>query len=175
MSAAIQSLNKLIPPRTERELTDNFCVAESSLRASENQVGFAPLLLQIVASDSFALNTRLAAALYFKNLLGRNWTVGPPPLRSSIYGGIIKIFCAQDEEGHYKMAESEVVAVKRDLVGLMITVPPALQVQLGEAISIIAESDFWQRWDTLIDVWSLAHSALLGFKTYGDTELGSCV
>jgi exportin-2 (importin alpha re-exporter) len=50
------------------------------------------------------------------------------------------------------MAENEVVAVKRDLVGLMIAVPPVLQVQLGEAISIIAESDFWQRWDTLIDV-----------------------
>lgn len=50
------------------------------------------------------------------------------------------------------MVETEVVAVKRDLVGLMITMPPVLQVQLGEAISIIAESDFWQRWDTLIDV-----------------------
>jgi len=80
LSAAIQSLNKLIPPRSERELTDNFCVAEISLRASENQEGFAPLLLQIVASDNFALNTRLAAALYFKNLLGRNWTVGSPGL-----------------------------------------------------------------------------------------------
>jgi exportin-2 (importin alpha re-exporter) len=38
----------------------------------------------------------------------------------------------------------------------MITMPPVLQVQLGEAISIIAESDFWQRWDTLIDVGSLS-------------------
>lgn len=84
-------------------------------------------------------------------------------------------FLLQDEEGRYKMTESEVVAVKRDLVGLMITVPPALQVQLGEAISIIAESDFWQRWDTLIDVWFLTHSALLRIKTYGDTKLGSCV
>ncbi|CUS11908.1 unnamed protein product [Tuber aestivum] len=127
MAANIQTLaqlldTSLIPSQNKQ--------AESSLRAGENQEGFAPLLLQIVASDSFASNTRLAAALYFKNLLGRNWT---------------------DEEGHYKMAETEVVAVKQDLVGLMITVPPALQVQLGEAISIIAESDFWQRWETLID------------------------
>lgn len=50
------------------------------------------------------------------------------------------------------MAESDVAAVKQEIVGLMITAPPALQVQLGEAISIIAESDFWERWDTLIDV-----------------------
>lgn len=34
----------------------------------------------------------------------------------------------------------------------MITVPYPLQVQLGEAISIIADSDFYVRWNTLIDV-----------------------
>lgn len=50
------------------------------------------------------------------------------------------------------MAESDVAAVKQEIIGLMITAPPGLQVQLGEAISIIAESDFWERWDTLIDV-----------------------
>lgn len=42
--------------------------------------------------------------------------------------------------------------IKQEIVGLMISVRPNLQVQLGEAISIIAESDFFQRWDTLIDV-----------------------
>jgi exportin-2 (importin alpha re-exporter) len=34
----------------------------------------------------------------------------------------------------------------------MISVEPNLQSQLGEAISLIADSDFWQRWDTLVDV-----------------------
>ena len=43
------------------------------------------------------------------------------------------------------------VAIKRELIGLMVSVPPNLQSQLGEAISAIAESDFWQRWDTLVD------------------------
>ena len=33
----------------------------------------------------------------------------------------------------------------------MIAVPPAIQTQLGEAISVIAESDFYERWDTLVD------------------------
>jgi len=33
----------------------------------------------------------------------------------------------------------------------MVSVPPNLQSQLGEAISAIAESDFWQKWDTLVD------------------------
>ncbi len=34
----------------------------------------------------------------------------------------------------------------------MIAVPPTLQSQLGEAISTIAESDFYENWDTLLDV-----------------------
>jgi exportin-2 (importin alpha re-exporter) len=34
----------------------------------------------------------------------------------------------------------------------MIACPPAIQSQLGEAISLIADSDFWERWDTLVSV-----------------------
>lgn len=34
----------------------------------------------------------------------------------------------------------------------MISVPPALQSQLGETVGIIADSDFWEQWDTLVDV-----------------------
>jgi len=53
------------------------------------------------------------------------------------------------------LAQDEVVAIKRELIGLMISVPPGIQSQLGDAISVIADSDFWQRWDTLIDVSGL--------------------
>lgn len=56
-----------------------------------------------------------------------------------------------DEDGNYKLAENEVVAIKQELIGLMVTVSPIIQSQLGEAISAIAESDFWERWDTLVD------------------------
>ncbi len=53
------------------------------------------------------------------------------------------------------MAQDEVIAIKRELIGLMISVPIGIQSQLGDAISVIADSDFWQRWDTLVDVrWS---------------------
>ncbi len=34
----------------------------------------------------------------------------------------------------------------------MISVPPNIQYQLGDAIGVIADSDFWERWDTLVDV-----------------------
>ena len=34
----------------------------------------------------------------------------------------------------------------------MISVPPNIQYQLGDAIGVIADSDFWERWDSLVDV-----------------------
>lgn len=73
---------------------------------------------------------RLASALYFKNFVKRHWV---------------------DEEGNHLLPADEVAAIKRELIGLMVAVPPNLQAQLGEAISAIADSDFWVRWDTLID------------------------
>lgn len=60
--------------------------------------------------------------------------------------------CRQDEEGNYKLPQDEVAAIKHELIGLMISVPPSIQSQLGEAIGVIADSDFWERWDTLVDV-----------------------
>lgn len=47
------------------------------------------------------------------------------------------------------------MTIKKELIGLMISVPANIQSQLGEAISVIADSDFWTRWDTLVDVSSL--------------------
>jgi exportin-2 (importin alpha re-exporter) len=58
----------------------------------------------------------------------------------------------QDEERNYKLPQNEVFTIKTELIGLMISSPSSIQAQLGEAISIIAESDFWDRWDTLVDV-----------------------
>jgi exportin-2 (importin alpha re-exporter) len=33
----------------------------------------------------------------------------------------------------------------------MISMPPNIRSQLGDAVGIIADSDFWERWDTLVD------------------------
>ena len=55
-----------------------------------------------------------------------------------------------DEDGAYRLPEDEVATIKQELVGLMISSPSNIQTQLGEAISIIADSDFWTRWDTLV-------------------------
>ncbi|GAB7366650.1 hypothetical protein MBLNU230_g8632t1 [Neophaeotheca triangularis] len=123
MSVA-ELLQATLDPSRRRE-------AESSLREAEaSQPNFSLSLLQLVADESQPLSTRLAAALFFKNFIKRNWT---------------------DEDGVHKLPAQEVQTIKSELIGLMVKVPPALQAQLGDAISVIADSDFWQRWDTLVD------------------------
>lgn len=113
-------------------LSDVFA-AEATLRQEEQKPGFSLQLLQITASTSYPYNTRLASALCFKNFIKRNWT---------------------DEDGNYKLQLDEVATIKRELISLMISVPAGIQSQLGEAVSVIADSDFWERWDTLVDVSS---------------------
>ncbi|ORY03577.1 CAS/CSE protein [Clohesyomyces aquaticus] len=116
-------LQASLDPRQSRQ-------AEKAIVSQEQQPGFSLALLQLVAAESFPLTTRLASALYFKNFVKRNWV---------------------DEQGNHKLSQDEVVSIKRELIGLMVSVPPMLQSQLGEAISAIADSDFYERWDTLVD------------------------
>ncbi|KAF2128898.1 Cse1-domain-containing protein [Dothidotthia symphoricarpi CBS 119687] len=127
MAADIPTLSKLLEasldPRQNKQ-------AEKAITEEQTKPNFSLSLLHIVASDSFPATIRLSSALYFKNFVKRNWV---------------------DEDGNYKLPQDEVVAIKRELIGLMVSVPANLQAQLGEAISAIADSDFWERWDTLVD------------------------
>ena len=55
-----------------------------------------------------------------------------------------------DSNGNYLLGQDVVSTIKQELIGLMISCPPTIQTQLGDAISLIADSDFWERWDTLV-------------------------
>ncbi|KAI1814780.1 CAS/CSE protein [Poronia punctata] len=103
--------------------------AENALKQEEKKPQFSLTLLKIVATESFETKIRLAGALCFKNFIRHNYV---------------------DEERNYKLPLDEVNTIKRELIGLMIACPSTIQTQLGEAISIIADSDFWDRWDTLV-------------------------
>ncbi|KAK0100057.1 importin-alpha export receptor [Cadophora gregata] len=123
LSTVVQLLQATLDPRQHKQ-------AEAALKNEERHPGFSLLLLNIVASESLPLTTRLSGALVFKNFIKFNWV---------------------DEDGNYKLSENEVTTIKKELIGLMIAVPASIQSQLGETISLIADSDFWIRWDTLVD------------------------
>ncbi|KAI1490432.1 chromosome segregation protein [Biscogniauxia mediterranea] len=103
--------------------------AETALKVEEKKPQFSLSLLKIVATESLEPKIRLAGALCFKNFIRHNYV---------------------DEDRNYKLPIDEVNTIKQELIGLMIACPATIQTQLGEAISIIADSDFWDRWDTLV-------------------------
>lgn len=123
LQAVVQVLERSLDPRSAKD-------AEGVLKGMETQVGFPITLLHIVANDSTALPIRLAGALYFKNLVKRKWI---------------------DENGQYQISKQDVDMIKSEIVQLMIMLPDSLQIQIGEAISLIAESEFPNLWGNLID------------------------
>ncbi|KAI1106076.1 putative mportin-alpha export receptor [Jackrogersella minutella] len=103
--------------------------AEAALKLEEKKPQFSLQLLKIVATENLEPKIRLSGALCFKNFIRHNYV---------------------DEDRNYKLPIDEVNTIKQELIGLMIACPSTIQTQLGEAISIIADSDFWDRWDTLV-------------------------
>lgn len=100
------------------------------MRKLENQLGFLQSLLELVANAELDLSVRQAAALYFKNSVKRRWS---------------------DDEASIVVAETEKVAIKSHIITVMVMLPPTLQKQLGEAVTLIAAHDFPTKWENLID------------------------
>ncbi|OVF09273.1 putative importin-alpha export receptor [Clavispora lusitaniae] len=118
-----QYLKESLDPRNAKQ-------AEARLRSIESQPHFAINLLHVVASTNLDSAVRLAAALFLKNLIKRKWV---------------------NEDGEYLLFQEDVQYLKNEILNVMIKLPNNLQIQLGETISIIAESDFPHRWENLID------------------------
>ncbi|KAJ1966324.1 importin-alpha export receptor [Dipsacomyces acuminosporus] len=104
--------------------------AEIYLETIELTPHFVVPLLQLVNNQATDANIRFAAALYFKNFVKRRWP--------------------QNEDTEDTISAEDRKAVKDEIVSLMITVPKQLQLQIGEAVSIIAENDFPEQWPELI-------------------------
>lgn len=64
--------------------------------------------------------------------------------------------CEQNEEAPTPLTTQVAEGLKASIVGIMLSLStePSLQVQLGEAISIMAEADFPDKWQGLIEVRS---------------------
>ena len=90
------------------------------------------MLLTLLAQPAIDQSIRFSAALYFKNTVKRHWKQIP----------------GEDDW----IAEQDREAVKSAIVEIMMHVPSTLQLQISEAVTIIANNDFPQRWPNLIPV-----------------------
>ncbi|ORX62315.1 importin-alpha re-exporter [Hesseltinella vesiculosa] len=112
-----------LDPSTQKSATHN-------LLQIEIQPGFANTLVQLLANDSTDPTLRFTVAVYFKNYIKRNWV--------------------PDDENSDRINAQDREMIKNQVVSLMITVPERMQLQISDALSIIASEDFPDRWQTLL-------------------------
>ncbi|PVV00239.1 hypothetical protein BB559_000006 [Furculomyces boomerangus] len=117
-------LNSLSPDATIRKQ------AELSLTQMESTKAIALPLLQLVSNSQLDEKIRMSSALYFKNFIKRNWE--------------------QNDEIEDVINKDDRDLIKKELVLLMINLPKSMQLQIGEAVSIIADNDFPGNWQNLI-------------------------
>ncbi|ORZ34475.1 Cse1-domain-containing protein [Catenaria anguillulae PL171] len=117
-------LQRTLDPNLQRAATQE-------LHDRETVPEFPQLLLQIIAAPTVEYTFRFAAVVFFKNLVKRNWEI------------------VEGEQQKISLADR--AAVKAAIVDIMIAVPTQLQLQLSEAVGIIASFDFPANWMELID------------------------
>ncbi|KAI7823046.1 Cse1-domain-containing protein [Gamsiella multidivaricata] len=105
-------------------------VAEQFLNKLQQSQNFGQLVLQLVATKSFDVNIRFAASLLFKNFVRRNWM--------------------NDDDGDSRISTVDRDAIKSRIVDLMTISEARIQLQLSDAVTQIADSDFPQKWQGLI-------------------------
>ncbi|GJJ67857.1 exportin-2 (importin alpha re-exporter) [Entomortierella parvispora] len=117
-------LQKTLDPATRH-------AAEDFLNKLERNQNYGQLALQLAANKSFDLNSiRFPAALLFKNFVRRHWM--------------------NEDESDNIISMTDREAIKGRIVDLMTTTEPKIQVQLSEAVTLIASSDFPQKWQNLV-------------------------
>ena len=77
---------------------------------------------------------RQAAAVFYKNTVKTAWDESKEP----------------EDRKNIVISQEDRTTIKTNLVELMCTVPPQIQAQISEAISIIAEVDYPDKWNGLL-------------------------
>jgi exportin-2 (importin alpha re-exporter) len=107
-------------------------VAEQQLEEAQKIDGYPLKVLQIVANANVPNPAvRQAAAVHFKNIVKNGWD-------------------EQNKTKDIHISAEDRNTIKSHLVELMCTVPPAIQSQCSESITLIAVRDFPDQWENLM-------------------------
>jgi exportin-2 (importin alpha re-exporter) len=103
--------------------------ATQYLKAHEQAPDLAVSLLQVLAEGSVDLAVKQAAAIYFKNLIMREWVSDTDVERIDV---------------------TSKNTIKVHIVQLMLVAPKLVQAQLSQALAIISQADFPSHWEQLL-------------------------
>eukprot|EP00919_Chromeraceae_sp_WS-2016_P068864 GHVR01162958.1.p1 GENE.GHVR01162958.1~~GHVR01162958.1.p1 ORF type:complete len:484 (+),score=124.43 GHVR01162958.1:68-1519(+) len=117
--------------------------AQQRLKALEARPGFAVDLLAVLQQENVSLQSRQAGAIYFKNFVKQRWN-------------------PRDSKDDFTTDNRQ--EIKDNLVKLMLGSPSVVEVQLKEAILIIANSDFPSKWPNLLPEIFTVHLLQSDFK-----------
>ncbi|KAJ3012683.1 UNVERIFIED_CONTAM: Exportin-2, partial [Siphonaria sp. JEL0065] len=104
--------------------------AEAALASAELTPGFSLALLNVVGAATVDASIRVTCAIYFKNFVKKYWK--------------------QIEGETDKLHAPDRATIKASIVDLMITSPNSIQLQLSEAVTMIADNDFPEQWTDLV-------------------------
>ena len=108
--------------------------AEKALADSTRQPGFLLQLLRLIGNANANIAVRQAAAVFYKNVVKTAWDESKEV----------------EERKNIVISGQDRSTIKTNIVELMCTVPPQIQAQISEAISITAEVDYPEKWDDLL-------------------------
>ena len=114
-------------------------LAEDRLKMSQRMSEHSMNVIHLIASDQVVPAVRQAAAVHFKNLIKHGWA---PVNDAADNHSLAHITIA--------ISETDRTAIKAHLVDLMCTVPHSIQLQCSEAVALIANHDFPQKWNQLL-------------------------
>eukprot|EP00096_Caligus_rogercresseyi_P000645 TRINITY_DN11117_c0_g1_i1.p1 TRINITY_DN11117_c0_g1~~TRINITY_DN11117_c0_g1_i1.p1 ORF type:complete len:974 (-),score=386.32 TRINITY_DN11117_c0_g1_i1:7-2928(-) len=105
--------------------------AEDYLRSVEGNRNFPVVILSFLGNEAFELHIKIAASVFFKNYIKRNWKVDV-------------------ENGEDRIHPEDRNSIKVFIVNLMLRSPISIQKQLSSAVAIIGQADFPDRWPALL-------------------------
>ena len=105
--------------------------ATGALESFRSQPGYGIELLHVVNEATNPPHLRQQAAVQFKNLVRFSW-------------------CAAEDSEYVEIGEAEKHEIRTHVVQIMMSAPPKVRVQVSEALTIISDTDFPERWPTLL-------------------------
>ncbi|KAK8793410.1 hypothetical protein WA158_004769 [Blastocystis sp. Blastoise] len=102
--------------------------AEHALEDSQETEGFTIMLLNILGIETVSKQIRYQIAIYFKNCVKKFW---------------------KQSNDHYTIPESEKLQIRNSIINAVVSSDDYISKLLSDSISIIAEEDFPQRWESV--------------------------